>query len=981
MSGYDRCPDVCKTILVAEIPLHGFREDIVNRSFWAIAIAVCMMCVGIPSATAQTGQMFGELVGKVTDDQGGVLPGVTVTLSGPALMGEQTVVTNEYGQYRFPAVSSGVYKLAFELGGFATLVRDGIVVAVRSTVTVDAVLKIANLQETVIVSGRSPVVDVENTKVGARLDAQVLSEIPTQRTIFGATTMLPGMVMGTQDVAGLYSGTSTGMVAHGATQYNLNYFGVSTDTPQNYGQMYYMDYGAAEEIAVDTAAMGAEIGGPGGANINVIPKAGGNIVKGTFYFTGTNKDLVGNNVDDALRSQGITAGTRVQKLIDLNADAGGPFAKDRAWWFGSVRQYNTAEQVIGFPMDFDTELRNFLVRTTFKLAANNNLSAFWTFNRKGQPHRGAGANQPPESTWRQISDKNLENLNWTAVVGQNTFNEVSSSMFRMYWPTYYSDEWYAAASKPSFYDTTTDVYSGAHPQGERIRDSYRWQLNDAFTHYRDGLFGASHQMKLGFETWQGWGTEGFDFYQDTAYRFRNDAPFEIRAYNTPLQMRTHMRNFAAFANDRVTYPRFTVGIGLRYTFFDGYLPEQEGGGGRWFPDRVYPKKDAGYNWQRFLPRTGLVYKLTSDAKNVAKASYGRYMENMYTWHFSDVINENVIRTAGMATYTWFGDLNGNGVVDPNEYNPVAKSVFQPANNRIDPDWNSPITDEATFAYQRDVSNDIGFTVSWVQRWFKDDFADVNIGIPRDGYAPRDFTDPGPDNLVGTSDDRTVTMFDVLPQYQGKEAYMRQTVPGTSGRYKGLELSLNKRMSNRWQMMASYVWSRLNGIVWLDSEGRQTIDPNNPNSNIATHRYGREAYDQPHAVKIVGSYQGPAGVNLGVNYQYLTGMPTDREFRASLLQGSTTIRAEERGTYRADAMNLLSFRANKRFKLAGTTSLSGFFELHNALNTNASQGKYTLTQAFTSQAQFDASRTTVAYFGRTSQIIAPRVAKLGVKLEF
>ena len=119
----------------------------------------------------------------------------------------------------------------------------------------------------------------------------------------------------------------------------------------------------------------------------------------------------------------------------------------------------------------------------------------------------------------------------------------------------------------------------------------------------------------------------------------------------------------------------------------------------------------------------------------------------------------------------------------------------------------------------------------------------------------------------------------------------------------------------------------------------------------------------------------------MNYQYLTGMPVDREFRASLRQGSTTIRAEERGTYRADAMNLLSFRANKRFELGGGHGLSGFFELHNALNTNAVQGKYTLTQAFTSQAQFDASRTSVAYFGRTSQIIAPRVAKLGVKLEF
>jgi carboxypeptidase family protein len=945
------------------------------------AFACVALSFGASSVCAQTGQMFGELVGKAADSQGGVLPGVTVTLSGPALMGEQSVVTNDHGQYRFPAVTTGTYKLTFEMGGFATLVREGIIVSVRNTITVDVVLQLASLTESVTVSGSSPVIDIENTKVGARLDSQILGAIPTQRTIFGATTMLPGMVMGTQDVAGLYSGTSTGMVAHGATQYNLNYFGVSTDTPQNYGQMYYMDYGSAEEIAVDTAAMGAEIGGPGGANINIIPKSGGNDLKGTLYFTGTNKGMVGDNVDDALRAQGITAGTRVKKLLDLNADAGGPFFKDRAWWFGSIRQYNTSEQVIGFPIDFDTELRNYLTRATFKLTQNNNLSAFWTFNRKGQPNRGAALNQPPESTWRQLSDKNLENLNWTTVFGPNTFNEVSTSMFHMFWPTYYSDAWYSASPQPSFYDTATDVYWGAHPQGERIRDSYRWQLNDAMTHYRDGLIGGNHQMKFGFETWQGWGTEGHMVYGDTAYRLQNGAPFEIRAYNTPLEQATHMRNFAGFANDRITYSRVTVSVGLRYTFFDGYLPEQTGGGGRWFPARVFPQKDAGYNWQRFLPRTGLVYKLTADSKNVLKLSYGRYMENMYTAHFADIVNENVLRTAGMATYTWFGDLNGNGVVDANEYNPVAKSQFVPANNRIDPNWNSPITDEATIGYQRDLANDLGFTVSWVQRWFKDDYADVNVGIPVDGYTPHVFTDPGPDNLINTADDRQITMFDVLPQYQGKEAYVRQTVPGTSARYKGLELSMNKRMSNRWQLMASYVWSRLNGVIWADSEWRQTQDPNNPNTNIASNKYGREAYDQPHAVKIIGSYVAPFDINLGVNYQYLTGMPTDREFRGSLKQGSTTIRAEERGTYRADPMNLLSFRANKRFKLGGAHAVSGFFELHNLLNTNAAQTLNTLTQAFKSQAEFDSKRSSVAYFGRDSVIIAPRVAKVGLKFEF
>ena len=189
----------------------------------ALAALAIVTAFGIAPTAAQTGQMFGELVGKVTDDQGGALPGVTVTLSGPAVMGTPTATTSGTGQYRFPAVNNGTYSLKFELAGFAPFVRDGIVVPVRQTITVDAMLKLASLQETVTVTGASPTVDVENTKVGARLDHETLQAVPTSRTIFGSTTVLPGMTMGRQDPGGLNAATSTGMTAHGAGNYNLNY--------------------------------------------------------------------------------------------------------------------------------------------------------------------------------------------------------------------------------------------------------------------------------------------------------------------------------------------------------------------------------------------------------------------------------------------------------------------------------------------------------------------------------------------------------------------------------------------------------------------------------------------------------------------------------------------------------------------------------------------------------------------------------------
>src|SRR6266550_2265470 len=141
---------------------------------FGVVLVVALFALWTVPLPAKTGQNFGERVGKIVDDQEGILPGVIVTLKGPALMGAPTAVTNERGMYRFPAVPSGTYTLIFELPGFSKLVRADIVVPVRQTVTVAAQMKVATLQETVTVKGESPVVDVENAKIGERLDNQML---------------------------------------------------------------------------------------------------------------------------------------------------------------------------------------------------------------------------------------------------------------------------------------------------------------------------------------------------------------------------------------------------------------------------------------------------------------------------------------------------------------------------------------------------------------------------------------------------------------------------------------------------------------------------------------------------------------------------------------------------------------------------------------------------------------------------------------
>jgi hypothetical protein len=501
------------------------------------------------------------------------------------------------------------------------------------------------------------------------------------------------------------------------------------------------------------------------------------------------------------------------------------------------------------------------------------------------------------------------------------------------------------------------------------------------TRYIDDLVGASHQLKLGFENWWGWGTDVFDIFNDTRLRYNSAAdgsnlvPFEIFAYNTPLTQETKMRNFAAFAQDRLTYPRFTVNLGVRWSYYDGDLPEQTGGGGRWFPQVTYPAVKAPYAWNTIAPRTGVIWKITEDGKNVGKAAFSRYYEPMYTGEM-DAINQNIIQTGGVATYTWLGDKNGNGIVDAGEYNPVPKSVFTPKANSIDPNLRDPRVDEILFTYQREVINNVSFSATWIQRWFTDQTLDQDRGGPASpiSYSTKVVTDPGPDNLANSGDERQLTFYNRA----GTDVFFHTNCgSGVSVKcqqqYRGLELSVGKRMSNHWQLMGSYVFSRLDGDRILDF-----TDPNNLLPFVQT---GRGNNDQPHAFKLLGSYQAPLGITFGANYQALTGLPRNRNLTVSLAQGSTAYTVDNPGTYRADFLNLLSLRADKSVRFSGHRA-SVIAEVHNVLNSHAGQSNFgTATQSFASQAAFDAARLTSAYFGRHQEIVAPRVLKLGLRFDF
>jgi hypothetical protein len=258
---------------------------------------------------------------------------------------------------------------------------------------------------------------------------------------------------------------------------------------------------------------------------------------------------------------------------------------------------------------------------------------------------------------------------------------------------------------------------------------------------------------------------------------------------------------------------------------------------------------------------------------------------------------------------------------------------------------------------------------------------------------RNVTDFGPDNLVGTGDDRSLSFYDVLPAYVGKDTFFHTNCGNNvsvscTQRYKTIELSLGKRMSHRWQMQSSYAWSRLDGDILLDyTNPNNLIDFVGQGATTTGGINNTNSPDQTHAFKVLGSYQAPWGITVGANYQALSGLPRDRNLSVPFSQGTANIRVEPRGTYRGDKLSLLSLRADKGFRLGAARRASFIAELHNALNSSAGQAvaatSYgTVTRNYANQAAFDAARlANTSYFGRVQEIVAPRVLKIGFKFEF
>jgi len=890
----------------------------------------------------------GAIRGVITDEQNVPLPGVNVMVSGANLMGARSFITDATGEFRFPALPPGEYKVQAELQGFGTVVREKVRVNTTATLTLDFQMKTASLSEEITVVAQSPTVDVKSTETASvTLSNEILRNMPNNQFTASIVNMAPGV---------------TDNVAFGASQntgiaYSMD--GVNVADPEAGSAWVFSDYNIIEEAKVMGIGLPAEYGNFTGVIFNLVTKSGGNEFSGHFEF-----NFQGYRDDSAFwqaENNGIyledfpELTSPTSKLMDINGHLGGPIVKDKLWFYTGGQFYRTQNRPTGFPEDVDYKQPRFFAKLTSQLTPTLNMNlAFQRTKYQGQ-NRGASSTTSPEACVTQDSPDWLLSFSMTKILSPKTFFDLKSNYFE---GIYYLDP-----------EVGFDTYSHFDLNDNMLYDSAgyfyyadraRFGTNASLTHYAEDFLLGSHEFKFGAEFERSMarsrygytGTGGplgdniiYNDYVGDGYT----GPYLAYQY-TGYDTNTRYTRLEMFVQDSWQVgKRLNLSLGLRYS--------QNWGDVKGISGSVYKTK-------RLAPRLGFTFDILGDKSTIFKAHYGQFTEAMLTaYHdrmnpsqnFGDYIGY-YYDPGDEAWYEWFRIVH-----DPYE---------------MDPNIKHPYMSQFTVGIERELFKDTSLGVTYINRKWN------NIIGPVDRAADYDIVSVDVPAPISQSFDVYERTDETLESRDYIIKNMKQGDPwillNPYRKFEGVEVLFNKRFSSRWQLLASYVYGHSTGTIdngFADDIGwgGSTYDP-----NFWTNAEGTLTNDPTHMIKIQGTYVLPFDINFNAYFQGITGDAWTTRFRTSRLnQGRVTFYAEPRGSNHYPMTKNLDLRLEKVFTLAGKYRLGLMVDVFNVFNSN------TLT-SWGTRVGYD-WYTDGSYPSTSGHelygIVRPRQARVGIRLIF
>jgi hypothetical protein len=413
--------------------------------------------------------------------------------------------------------------------------------------------------------------------------------------------------------------------------------------------------------------------------------------------------------------------------------------------------------------------------------------------------------------------------------------------------------------------------------------------------------------------------------------------------------------------------KLTFNLGARIDRYRAFSPEQGHPVSRFNPTaQTFAAVDNLISWNLPVPRIGMTYDLSGNGKTVLKANYGKYYWNPGA---DFVFNIQPNASAWWKRYRW-NDANNNNRWEPGELGIEVDRRGGAATESLDPDLRDSYTKEFATFLERELMPNFGVRAGYVYRAQRDQYARVNINRPYSGFTvPVSVPDPGPDNVRGNADDGTpLQAFDLAQEFRGLPAVNRQTNVESPADYHTFEITGTKRMSNRWSLLASYGWTKSydQAATIQGNSVRANALPQSPNDLINANDKGQLIYTRS-TVKVNGTWNSPFwDISISPLIRFQQGVPFGRTFQSNLSFGSVRFLAEPLGTRRQDNIVIADLRVEKTQKFLQGRDISVFFDLYNMFNANPAQNL-----------QWSSGTA----WNRPLSIVPPRLARLGVKLNF
>ena len=963
-------------------------------------VTVFCLCVTLLAMAAPTlAQDFrGRINGTVTDNTGAVLPGVTVTASSPALIQPQVQVTGADGSFRFLALPPGVYTIDFELTGFQNVKRQDVRVIINQTLTVDQQMNVATLQETVTVTGESPIVDTTTTTLGTNFTKELLTEIPNARDIWAAMSQAPGMQMTAYDVGGSRTGNQTGYRSYGFDDQNQTRVEGIDTTESTSANAGYFDFGSFEELQI--AGGGSDASSyAGGAVMAISVKSGGDRFSGEYYNDWQGKSTISNNVPDYLQASNqrnedgfftrspLERGNQIDRQYDINWNVGGPIVKQKAWFFTSWRLNDQYSYIVGYDELARSKLSNkYTLKATYQINQANQVIGFLNKREKLQDKRNIGPNTPLSAASYQSSRNYPWKGEWTSVLGSRAFLDVLYGNWYNFFPLRPTRDFdlYDGPWGPGRIDTATNIrFDGGGTDSYQDQKRYKPQFYVSMSLFQDG-FRGSHDMKFGYD----WKRDRRNFFRDQPfdhfYRDNNGALAQVDIYNTPVSPVNDVVYNSAWFNDTWKMSnRLTVNLGVRFeTYKDGWPEQQFQPNGlavlaNWsdptYRAFVAPRTVSATTVSEsktVVPRVGFAYDLFGDNRTVLKAYFGQSV-----WNSADTLadQENPVGRAQLryefvtcsATRTANCDLNGNRLVDgPQELGRLIQTVGGAGFVRVDRDIKRPRNSEFSLNVERELQESLSARVSYVYKNMRDIWDELDA-IRTPAYTvPFTITDPGPDNsLATTADNQTFQTFD-RPATIGADRVYTNT--DMTADFHNVEFALNRRFRGKWMLLTSFEYTWSNMLHDTTGYGRFTgATAYRP----ARRLFGDENGNETSTVwnyKAIGRYTMPWGIGSSASWRVQSGQNYGRTISVNFPgDGVQTVRVEPIDTRRYPTVSILDFRFDKTFTFGRAGKFTGMIDAFNILNSGVPTN----------------IRATTVNFLEVTDLLAPRIVRFAVRYNF